>query len=165
MKSKEEFLKEFQDSLTHQFQGFQNWWSKSLFHFTDISNALSILEHQALLSRSKATELGLMKNDNANADVISKTSEEHQKYARLYFAPSTPIQHSNEGFRPKSEIKYNAHCPMPIMFVFNFYKVFMLDNIKFTDGNLATNPAIYNNIFDLNQLNFNLIYHRSWARS
>jgi len=162
MNSKEEFLKTFQNSLTNQFQGFQNWWSKSLFHFTDISNALSILEHQALLSRNKTIELGLMKNDNANDDVISKTSHEHQEYARLYFAPSTPTQHNNEGFKPKSEIKYNAHCPMPIMFVFNFYKVFMLDNIKFTDGNLATNPTIYHNIFDLNKLNFNLIYHRSW---
>ena len=162
MNSKEEFIKEFQDLLTNQFQGFQNWWAKSLFHFTDISNALSILEHQALLSRSKATKLGLMKNDNANDDVISKTSQEHQEYARLYFAPSTPTQHNNEGFRPKNEIKYNAHCPFPIMFVFSFRRVFMLDNVKFTDGNLATNPNIYSSIFDLKELNFNLIYHRTW---
>jgi len=162
MNSKVDFLKAFQESLSFQFQGAQNWWTKYLFHFTDITNALSILEYQALLSRNEAKRLGLMKNDNANDDVIAKTSHEHQNYARLYFAPSTPTQYNNEGFKPKSSIQYNAHCPMPIMFIFHFKKVFMIDNIKFTDGNLATNPTIYNNISDLKELNFNLIYHRSW---
>ena len=28
----------------------------------------------------------------------------------------------------------------------------MIDNIKFTDGNLATNPTIYENIFNLQKL-------------
>jgi len=162
MNSKEDFLKSFQDSLSSQFRGAQNWWTKYLFHFTDITNALSILEHQALLSRYEATRLGLMQNDNANDDVIAKTSQEYQKYARLYFAPSTPTQYNNEGFKPKDSIKHNAHCPMPIMFVFHFAKVFMIDDIKFTNGNLATNPIIYNDIFDLQKLNFALIYHRSW---
>jgi hypothetical protein len=48
------------------------------------------------------------------------------------------------------------------MFIFHFNKIFMLDGIKFTDGNLATRPHIYNNIFDLQKLKFNLIYHRAW---
>ena len=162
MNSKADFLKEFQDNLYNHFHGAQNWWTKYLFHFTDISNALSILECQALLSRNEANRLGLMKNDNANDDVIAKTSQEHQKYARLYFAPSTPTQYNNEGFKPKNSIQYNAHCPMPVMFVFHFSRVFMLDGIKFTNGNLATHPNIFDNIFDLNKLDFNLIYHRSW---
>ncbi|HHH52788.1 MAG TPA: DUF4433 domain-containing protein [Bacteroidetes bacterium] len=162
MNSKADFLKSFQDSLSSQFYGAQNWWTKYLFHFTDISNALSILEHQALLSRKEAIKLGLMKNDNANDDVIAKTSQEHQHYARLYFAPSTPTQYNNEGFKPQDAIQYNAHCPMPIMFTFDFNRVFRIDNIRFTDGNLANNPTIYKNIADLKKLNFKLIYHRSW---
>jgi len=48
------------------------------------------------------------------------------------------------------------------MFVFHFSKVFMLDGVKFTDGNLANNPNIYDNIKDLQKLNFELIYHRTW---
>ena len=162
MNSKTDFLKSFQNSLSSQFKGAQNWWTKYLFHFTDITNALSILEHQSLLSRNEATRLGLMKNDNANDSVIANTSQEHQNYARLYFAPSTPTQYNNEGFKPQDSIQHNAHCPMPIMFIFHFSRVFMIDNVKFTDGNLATNPTIYENIFDLEKLNFNLIYHRSW---
>jgi len=159
------FLKEFQHNLSAHFHGAQNWWTKYLFHFTDISNALSILEYQALLSRNKANDLGLMKNDNANDDVIAKTFYKYQNYARLYFAPSTPTQYNNEGFKPKDTIHYNAHCPMPIMFVFHFSRVFMIDGIKFTDGNLATHPNIYNNIFDLEKLNFNLVYHRTYFSS
>ena len=162
MNSKEDFLKKFQESLSNRFKGAQNWWTKYLFHFTDIRNALSILECQAILSRNEAIKLGLMKNDNANDNVIENTSKEHKNYTRLYFAPSTPTQYNNEGFKPKGSIKDNAHCPMPVMFIFEFNKVFMLDNIKFTDGNLASNPKIFNNIFDLDKLNFKYIYHRTY---
>ena len=45
---------------------------------------------------------------------------------------------------------------------FDFKKVFLLDEIRFTDGNLATNPTIYKNVNGLENLDFNLIYHRTW---
>jgi hypothetical protein len=162
MNSKSDFIKSFQNSLSSQFRGAQNWWTKYLFHFTDINNSLSILEHQSLLSRDEAMRLGLMKNDNANDQVIGITSAEYKRYARLYFAPATPTQHNNEGVKPKDFIVNNAHCPVPIMFVFHFARVFMLDDVKFTDGNLANNPNIYDEIDDLDKLDFNLIYHRTW---
>lgn len=162
MSSKLQFINEFIKSQQEIFLGAQNWWPKYLFHFTDITNALSILEHNTLFSRNKAQELGLMKNDNANDDVISITENEYKNYARLYFAPSTPTQYNNEGFKPNNLISDNAHCPMPIMFIFHSAKVFMLDNLKFTDGNLAKHPMIYSNIEDLTKLNFKLIYHRTY---
>lgn len=157
-----DYLNIFQTKLSDSINGAQNWWTKYLFHFTDISNALLILETKFIYSREKAQELDLMKNDNANDSVIASTSEIHKKYARLYFGPSTPTQYSNEGIKPKDCINENAHCPIPIMFVFDFIKVFMLDEVKFTDGNLATSPNIFNDIEDLERLNFNLIYHRTW---
>lgn len=160
--TKEQFLNKFQENLSIQFNGNQNWWTKSLFHFTDIKNAISIIENGKIYSRNKAIELGLMKNDNANDDVIFKTSDEHKQFVRLYFGPVTPTQKNNEGIKPKDKIVNNAHCPIPIMFIFDFKKVFLLENMKFTDGNLATSPNIYNDIFDLEKLNFHLIYHRTW---
>jgi len=162
MTDKLEFLKKFQTELSGSINGTQNWWTKYLFHFTDISNAISILKSEAIYSREKAKELDLMKNDNANDSVISITSNLHQQYARLYFGPSTPTQYSNEGIKPKEYISDNAHCPIPVMFVFDFIKIFMLDEIKFTDGNLAKSPNIYNDIKDLEKLDFNHIYHRTW---
>lgn len=156
------FLNNFQTQLSNDTPGAQNWWTKYLFHFTDITNTLLILESGSIYSREKAIELGLMQNDNANDSVIAQTLELHKKYARLYFGPSTPTQYSNEGIRPKDCVSENAHCPIPVMFVFDFIKIFMLDNINFTDGNLATSPNIYNDVKDLEKLNFNLIYHRTW---
>jgi len=157
-----EFLNNFQTQLSNNTPGTQNWWTKYLFHFTDITNALLILDSGSIYSREKAIELGLMQNDNANDSVIAQTSELHKKYARLYFGPSTPTQYSNEGIKPKDCVSENAHCPIPVMFVFDFIKIFMLDNINFTDGNLATSPNIYDDVKDLEKLNFNLIYHRTW---
>jgi len=162
MNSKNKFIKNFIKSQQEIFLGAQNWWPKYLFHFTDITNAISILEHGFVLSRNKATELDLMKNDNANDDVISMTADKYKDYARLYFAPSTPTQYNNEGFKPKNLIQDNAHCPIPIMFIFYSKKIFMMDDIKFTDGNLAKHPNIYENIEDLKKLNFRLIYHRTY---
>ena len=161
MSSKNKFIKSFIKSQQEIFLGAQNWWPKYLFHFTDITNAILILEHASVFSRNKAIKLGLMKNDNANENVISITPEKYKDYARLYFAPSTPTQYNNEGFRPQDLIKDNAHCPIPIMFIFYSEKIFMIDDIKFTDGNLANNPKIYENIEDLAKLNFRLIYHRT----
>lgn len=160
--SKEQFLDSFQSTLAAKFTGTQNWWTKSLFHFTDITNAIFILNHGKIYSREKAITNGLMQNDNANDGVIALTNDEHKKYARLYFGPSTPTQKNNEGIKPKDLISNNAHCPIPIMFIFDFKKIFLLNDTKFTNGNLATNPNIYDDIQDLSRLNFNLIYHRSW---
>ena len=162
MNSKNNFIKKFIKSQQEVFLGAQNWWPKYLFHFTDITNAISILEKGSLLSRNEAIKLKLMKNDNANDDVISITADEYKNYARLYFAPSTPTQYNNEGFKPRNLIHDNAHCPIPIMFIFHAEKIFMIDEIKFTDGNLANRPNIYNNIEDLNKLDFTLIYHRTY---
>ncbi len=63
MNSKLDFIKYFQKTLSTRFQGAQNWWTKYLFHFTDINNTLSILEYNSLLSRDETIRLGLMKND------------------------------------------------------------------------------------------------------
>ena len=162
MTDREIFLTSFQKKLGSEFHGTQNWWTKSLFHFSDILNAISILENASVYSRNRALELNLMQNDNANNDVIALTSDEHKNYARLYFGPSTPTQKNNEGVKPISEISNEAHCPIPVMFIFDFKKVFMLDGVLFTDGNLATNPIIYDDIHDLESLNFHMIYHRTW---
>ncbi|MFY9080259.1 hypothetical protein OZY32_10395 [Aliarcobacter cryaerophilus] len=42
--NKNQFLDNFQNILSAQFTGTQNWCTKSLFHFTDIKNAISIIE-------------------------------------------------------------------------------------------------------------------------
>ena len=156
------FIQSFQQELIQRFSGAQNWWPKSLFHFTHFTNAANIIEAGALYSRKRAEELGLMHNDNANQSVIALTRDELKNNVRLYFGPSTPTQYKNEGIRPKSEIEEGGHCPVPVMFVFDFAKVFTQASPRFTNGNLAKNPIIFQNIEDLNVLNFEHIYHRTY---
>ena len=90
--TKEQFLDTFQFKLYSKFSGTQKWWTKSLFHFTDITNAISILNHGKIYSRKKAVVEGVMQNDNANDNVIFHTNDTYKKYVRLYFGPSIPTQ-------------------------------------------------------------------------
>ena len=74
--NRNQFLDNFQNRLSAQFTGTQNWWTKSLFHFTDIKNAISIIENGKIYSRNKVIELNLMQNDNANDSVILNPNNE-----------------------------------------------------------------------------------------
>ena len=49
------------------------WWPHYAYHYTDISNAVSILESGMLYSRLRAEELHVMMNDNASRQVIDMT--------------------------------------------------------------------------------------------
>lgn len=92
-------------------------WTSFCFHFTNLNNAVSILQNGMLVSRKKALESGIMENENASIDVINQTDEEWNKYVRLYFRPRTPTQYNNEGFRSKSNLgSLQAHCPFPVFF-------------------------------------------------
>ncbi len=157
-----EFVQNFQQKLASQFSiGFQNRWTKFIFHFSDVHNIVSILNSGKLYSRARAIELGLMQNDNANSNVIDNTVESYKDYVRLYFGAKTPTQYMNEGVKSKNKIVNDAHCPVPVFLLFDFVKLLASENVRFSGGNLASNGVdIYTNIEDLECLEFNYIYHR-----
>ena len=159
--NKEIFLKTFQGTLQEKFKGSQQeWWSNFIYHFSDISNVVKILNCGKLYSRNKAIELGLMTNDNAHDDVIQHTQNHHKDYARFYFRPKTPTQYINEGILPLVEVKNNAHCPVPVFLLFDFIKILSLDGILFSNGNIANKGVeIYENLEDLEKLEFENIFH------
>lgn len=140
--------------------------TKFAFHFTDINNASSILNRGKLLSRNRAIEQGLMINDNASTDVIVGTDEEVHDFARFYFRPKTPTQYYNEGIHSLNEIhsELNAHCPVPVFFLFDINKLLEKDDVYFTHESLASHYYVekYNyqehpqNLIDAP---FNHIYH------
>lgn len=158
---KEIFLKTFQHNLQEKFRGSQQeWWSNYIYHFSDISNVVKILNCGKLYSRNKAIVLGLMANDNAHDEVIQHTQNQYKDYARFYFRPKTPTQHINEGIIPLSEVHNNAHCPVPVFLLFDFIKILSLDNILFSNGNIANRGAeIYGNLADLEKLEFDNIFN------
>lgn len=120
----------------------QKWWPDHLFHFTDLTNALSILAGGALLCRSELEKRGQLVTDIASPEVIGATESHWKDYVRLYFRPRTPTQYNNEGFRPINQRKLGgAHCPVPIVFIFHAKPILTQPETRFSDGNLAAEGA------------------------
>ncbi|MCF6331554.1 MAG: DUF4433 domain-containing protein [Sulfurimonas sp.] len=160
--TKEVFLKEFQSNQKLKFKdGYQNWWTQFVFHYNDIHNIISILNSGKLYSRNKAENLNLLKTDIANDDVIAHTNTSVHDYARFYFGAKTPTLFNNEGLIPKSKIKNNAHCSVPVFLLFDFTKILSMDNVWFSNGNMgAENFEVYNDVKILKDLEWKYIYHR-----
>lgn len=137
----------------------RRWWPNFIYHFTDVRNAVSILEQGALFSRNESLRRGLMATDNASPQVIGQTEEQLKDYVRLYFRPRTPTQYRNEGFRPIRHYWQGAHCPVPVYFLFDSQTVLSLPKSHFSDGNLASHiHQILSTAPELEQMPFIDIY-------
>lgn len=167
--TKIQFLNNFQKNQKIQFSfGFQNWWTDFVFHYNDLHNIVSILDSGKLYSRNRAKNLGVLKTDIANDEVISHTNIAVYDYVRFYFGAKTPTLYHNEGIKPLHTIQHNAHCPIPIFLLFDFVKILSIDDVYFSNGNVgATTPEIYDDIKILPQLEWQYIYHRDslWGYS
>jgi hypothetical protein len=138
----------------------RDWWSRFVYHFTDIVNAVEILQCDALLSREAAQNSGLMKNDNASASVIQLRKDTTMQYVRLYFGPKTPTQYNNEGFRPVNNRSIESHCPVPVYFLLDSKEVLTREQTLFSEGNLAKGAALMTSGQDFMKLPFAKIFHR-----
>ncbi len=127
------------EAQRNQLPKSRNWWPMYFYHFTDIHNALSIIEKGWIYARHKVNEEDLMRSDNASQTVLSVSSSEIKEYARLYFRPKTPTQYHNEGYKPEAVRKsdINANCPVPIFFFLDSEKVLLTDGVKFSDTTCA----------------------------
>ena len=113
-------------------------WPKYLFHHASLSNATSILNEDALLSRHDAA--GLVHDDVAPTEVISRRSDAHE-FSRLYFRPRTPTQYQVEGIRKANECYLgdsSNHVPILYMFLFSAETVLTLDGTQFSNGNMQS---------------------------
>lgn len=138
----------------------RRWWPDFLFHVTDIQNAVSILRTGMLLSRQEAQ--GLMVTDNASPDIIARTEDRWKNYVRLYFRPRTPTHFRSEGFRPRNQRSLNAHCPVPVCFLFDSYSILSRAGSQFSNGNLATsNAEVFHSAADIERMPFEYIYYDS----
>lgn len=138
------------------------WWTKFAFHYTDISNALGILQSETLYSRLHAQEEHLMKNDNASYQVIDMTASTAQSYVRFYFRPLTPTQYYNEGYK-HPQLRYfndpNANVPIPIFFAFNLEKLLSDSKVKFSEtGQAGHGSTIKSGENEFEKLAFDKIY-------
>ena len=113
------------------------WWPRFVYHYTDVTNAISVLNTGVLYSRAEAKVRRLMLNENANPEIIAGTELGHLDFVRLYFRPRTPAQYVNEGIKPLTD-RAKGHCPVPVFFVFDLVEVVGRDDARFSSGTLAS---------------------------
>lgn len=137
----------------------QRWWPDHLFHFTDILNAVKILNDGVMFSRLQLEKNKELITDIASKKVIESTDLKWKNYVRLYFRPRTPTQYNNEGFRPKDQRKLESHCPVPIFFIFDSKTILINKTTSFSDGNLAADAQTGETSNFFLSLPFEKIYH------
>lgn len=143
-----------------------SWWPKFAFHYTDITNAVSILSCGFLYSRADAAHLRIMRNDNASRQVIDMTNSGVMSKVRFYFRPLTPTQYYNEGYKHPA-LRYdqdeNANVPVPIFLLFDLEKLLLLPGVQFSETSQAGHGArVFSGIEAFSKLNFDYIYDNSY---
>lgn len=142
--------------------GTRHWWPNFLFHFTDIKNAVSVLNAGFLYSRREADRQNLIVEDSASSQIIDHTESELTDFVRFYFRPLTPTAYMNEGIRPLNKLYQDAHCPVPVYFLFNLLDVITLKDTRFSTGSLArADHIILESAEAFANLPFQDIYHNS----
>ena len=138
----------------------REWWPKYLFHFSDINNIVSILTSGMLLSRKRLNR-ALEHQDIASPKIIRGTEDFWKGHVRLYFRPRTPMQYSIEGVRSPKNFNYNAHCPIPVVLLFDSKSILTREDSRFSEGNLGAHRqvAVGNTADFLRQIPFNKVYH------
>lgn len=157
--------KQIIDVERKKLSGNISWWPLYLYHFTDVNNAVSIIDKEYIFGRELANDEKLMTSDNASLNVIKITDESVSRYARLYMRPKTPTQFHNEGHKPENIRSggINANCPVPIFFFLDAEKTLSLEGVKFVEKGLAghsiDNSILLNGEEDFSRLNFKKIFH------
>lgn len=143
-----------------------SWWPRFAFHYTDVTNAVSILDSGFLYSRADAAYLRIMKNDNASRQVIDMTDSDVVSKVRFYFRPLTPTQYYNEGYKHPA-LRYdqdeNANVPVPIFLLFDLEKLLSLQGVRFSETSQAGHGSIsYSGAEEFSKLNFDYIYDNDY---
>ena len=97
--------------------------------------------------------------DCASPDVIAHTADKWKQYVRLYFRPRTPMQYDIEGIRPKDRFVLGAHCPVPVIMLFNSVEILTRADTRFSQGNLAADAAVGDDVRFLETIPFKEVYH------
>ena len=142
----------------------RRWWPRFLFHYTDIQNAARILSLGHLHSRQYLVDEGLLAVISGSEEVLAGTHSDVKNSVRLYFRPKTPTQYYAEGVKSSHTLSNSrfpdAHCPVPVFFLFDAAEVLSREDSWFSDRGLASrNYQIMSTAQDLANLDWRKIYH------
>ncbi len=145
----------------------RSWWPQFVFHYTDIRNAVQILREGYLYSRKHLEDSDKLVVSSGSPSVLAGTDIAIKDCVRLYFRPKTPTQYYAEGICSQVTLSRSrfpeAHCPVPVFFLFDSATVLARSDCRFSDGNLASSQAqVLSTAKDLDQLPWRKIYHTGW---
>lgn len=135
-----------------------HWWPRFAFHFTDVMNAVSILDKGFIFCRADAASY--MANDNAAKRVIDLTKMSVQEYVRFYFRPLTPTQYYNEGYKHPQIQFQEANVPVPVFFIYDLAQMMEDPGFLFSEKTQAghTEETLAQGIDAFEKLSFDQIY-------
>jgi hypothetical protein len=142
----------------------RRWWPQFLFHYTDIRNAVRVLQDGCLYSRKYLEDHEQFIVSSGSPDVLSITEENVKDCVRLYFRPQTPTQYYVEGIRSRASLAVSrfpdAHCPVPVFFLFNASHILARVDSRFSDGNLGSGRAkLFGTAAEFENLPWKYVYH------
>ena len=136
----------------------RQFWSRWLFRSDHVENAAEILNGGRLLSRAAAERRDVIRVDSGSPQYVGLLSAAHRNLVRLYFRPRTPTQYANEGIRPRGEIEYEAHMPVPVYLLFDV-SLLAEEGVRFTRGRLREGTPIGGSADFLKSIAFADVYH------
>lgn len=97
-------------------------------------------------------------------EVLAGTQPWIKNSVRLYFRPKTPTQYHAEGVKSLSTLSNSrfpdAHCPVPVFFLFDAAEILSREDCRFSDRGLASrNFQIMSTAQELANLEWQKIYH------
>jgi len=139
-------------------------WPHYAFHYTDIRNASRILIDGALFSRREVESMGQLSVSSGSDEILEGTDPWVKDMVRLYFRPKTPTQYHAEGVKSQLMLSksrfHDAHCPVPIFFLFDLADLLCMEATKFSDRGLGSHsPRILSTASELRTLDWAKIYH------
>lgn len=139
-------------------------WPRYAFHYTDIRNAVDILNEGKLISRHRMEAANRLSVSSGSSEILAFTDDDIKDCVRLYFRPKTPTQYYAEGVKSKESLKHSrfpdAHCPVPVFLLFDLPYVLCLPQTRFSDKGLGSHRYhIYSTADELQQLDWLRIYH------
>lgn len=142
----------------------RRWWPQFAFHYTDIRNAVNILQEGKILSRLRAEQQGKIAVSSGSAEVLAGTDWNIKDCVRLYFRPKTPTQFNAEGVHSHQTLKESkfpdAHCPVPVFLLFDLPGILALPESRFSNQNLASRGyQLLKSPQELQNLPWQQIYH------
>ena len=143
----------------------KEYHGKFFYHFTHIDNLDSILRN-GLISTNEKIRLGIIHKNIANENIQERRSQMNvavdpggtvHDYVPFYFCSTNPMLLG---------LTNNKNIDQPYLIFFAIpFEVILNDNVVFTDAsaNTVKLPNFYNQIEDLDQLNWDVINSTKWG--